>query len=92
MKSVALALGFWLLLGSCLSCGTAGAQTSECQYVAKANDRLACYDRANPPLSRGKTKPAERYQAPSPQGDQGDVLATENARLDSKINNICRGC
>ena len=92
MKSVALLFAIWPLLGICLSCGTAVAQTSECQYVTKGSDRLACYDKANPPLSRGKSKPAERYQAPSPQGDQIDVLATENARLDSKINNICRGC
>jgi hypothetical protein len=86
MKSIAL------LLGLCMSCGTAFAQTNECQYVTKSSDRLACYDRTNPPLSRSKNKPGERYQAPSPVGDQGDVLATENARLDSKINNICRGC
>lgn len=85
MKSIALLIGF------CVSCGTAVAQTSECQFIEKASDRLACYDRANPPLSRN-SKPRQTMQASSPTRDQGDLLDMENARLDSKMKNICRGC
>jgi hypothetical protein len=34
-----------------VGCQGAAAQTSECSSVPKASDRLACYDRATPPLS-----------------------------------------
>ena len=85
MKRVALLIAF---LGSS---GPAVAQSSECQSVAKASDRLACYDRAMPPPgSRGKA--ATVTPASSAKNAGGDPLAAENARLDAKIRNICRGC
>ncbi len=84
MKPVALLVAFSAF------CGPAIAQT-ECQSVPKASDRLACYDRAAPPISRSKS--AATSPASSPQRDQAvDPLAAENARLDAKIKNICRGC
>jgi hypothetical protein len=47
-----------------------------------------------PPTS--KAKPASASSTPSTpstqQGQSGDLLAAEIARLDAKINNICRGC
>lgn len=85
MKPVAL------LVALCGFCGPAIAQTTECQSVPKASDRLACYDRAAPPTS--KSKSAATAPASSPQRDQAvDPLAAENARLDARIKNICRGC
>jgi hypothetical protein len=84
MKSVAL------LIALSVVCGPAIAQT-ECQSVPKASDRLACYDKAAPPAS--KTKPAAATPATQSQAGQVvDMLAVENARLDAKIKNICRGC
>jgi hypothetical protein len=80
-----------LLIALCASGVPVIAQTSECQSVPKASDRLACHDKAMPPSSRGKR--ATGSQTPSPQTDPDkDPLASENARLDAKINNICRGC
>jgi hypothetical protein len=67
------------------------AQTGECQSIAKASDRLACYDKATPPLARGKPAAASPVSTAQP-GQFVDVLAAENARLDARINNICRGC
>jgi hypothetical protein len=88
MKSVAV------LIALCVFCGPAFAQTSECQSIPKASDRLACYDKAMPPMS--KAKPASASSAPSTpstqEGQSGDALTNENRRLDAKINNICRGC
>lgn len=85
MKSITL------LIALCMSCGPAIAQTSACQSIAKASDRLACYDKAAPPTSR--SKPAATSPTPSTQQGQAvDQLAAENARLDAKIKNICRGC
>ena len=82
MKSV-------VLLVACVLCGPAIAQTNECQSIAKASDRLACYDKAAPPSSR--SKPAASPPS-APAREAGGPLAAENARLDAKINNICRGC
>jgi hypothetical protein len=80
-----------LLVAFCALCEPAIAQTTECQSIPKASDRLACYDKAMPPMS--KAKAAAASSAPStPQGQPADQLAAENARLDAKINNICRGC
>jgi len=85
MKAVAL------LIALCTFCGPAIAQTSECQSIPKASDRLACYDKAASPAVRGK--PSASAPAPAaPSGQAGDLLAEENARLDAKIKNICRGC
>jgi hypothetical protein len=82
MKSVALLVAIFVL------CGPAIAQTNDCQSIAKASDRLACYDKAAPPISRSKPAAA----LPAQRGQAVDPLAAENARLDARINNICRGC
>ena len=80
-----------LFFALCVFGGPAMAQTTECQSIPKASDRLACYDRAMPPTS--KAKAAADSSAPAmPQGTPADLLAAENARLDAKIKNICRGC
>ena len=80
-----------LLVALCAFCEPAIAQTKECQSIPKASDRLDCYDKAAPPTNRAK--PAAASPTPSTQRDQAtDPLSAENARLDAKINNICRGC
>jgi hypothetical protein len=88
MKPVAL------LITLCALCGPAIAQTTECQSIPKASDRLACYDRLSPPKNMAKPVSASaKPSTPSTEQSQaGDMLANENARLDAKINNICRGC
>lgn len=100
MKPVAL------LIMLCALCPPAIAQTSECQSIPKASDRLACYDKTMPPKNRAKSPAASSPAASSPaasskaassapaaqQGQLGDMLANENAQLDKKIGNICRGC
>lgn len=83
MKAVAL------LVVLCTFCGPAIAQTSECQSITKSSDRLACYDKAAAPAAR--VKPSAPAPAAST-GQAGDLLAEENARLDAKMKNICRGC
>jgi hypothetical protein len=85
MKAVAL------LVVLCTFCGPAIAQTGKCQSITKSSDRLACYDKAASPAVR--VKPSAVAPAPAAQSSHaGDLLAEENARLDAKIKNICRGC
>ena len=78
------------------------AQTSQCQSIPKASDRLACYDRAAPPTAVSKPatsktptatdKPAASKTPTDEQGTVIDMLAVENSKLDAKIKSICRGC
>jgi hypothetical protein len=81
-----------VLVALCAICSPAMAQTSECQSIAKASDRLACYDKAMPPMARAKPAATAPASSAPAAGQFVDGLAAENARLDVKINNICRGC
>ena len=76
----------------CLFSGNATAQASECQSIAKADARLACYDRVSPPTARTKPTEAKTPAVQSPPGQFVDQLAAENSRLDEKLKTICRGC
>lgn len=72
------------------------AQTSQCQSIPKASDRLACYDRAAPPTAVSKPAtsktPTATDKPAASQGTVVDMLAVENSKLDAKIKTICRGC
>jgi hypothetical protein len=72
------------------------AQTSQCQSIPKASDRLACYDRAAPPTAVSKSAtsktPTAMDKPAASQGTVVDMLAVENSKLDAKIKTICRGC
>ncbi|QWG21373.1 type VI secretion protein [Bradyrhizobium sediminis] len=86
----------------CTFSGAAIAQGSPCQSIAKASDRLACYDKAAPPIALAKPAASKTPAAPAKlaisqtsteqQGHVVDLLAAENAKLDAKLKTICRGC
>ena len=75
-------------------CHGAIAQTSECSTVPKASNRLACYDKANPPTSAKPVTSKKKavLGTPPDQGAAVDTLAVENSKLDAKLKKICRGC
>jgi hypothetical protein len=85
MKIVAL-----LIAGLALS-QAAAAQTPECKSISAPGARLACYDKAAMPA-----KPAERPVASkTPNADPPkyvDVIGAEDARMNTQLKNICRGC
>jgi hypothetical protein len=90
-----------LLAALCTFSEAAVAQTTQCQSVPKASDRLACYDRAAPPVAAAKPatfktrfEPANpaASETPPEQGHVVDMLAAENSKLDAKLRTICRGC
>ena len=72
------------------------AQTTQCQFVPKASDRLACYDRATPPTAAPKTPAVTGKTAATgaavDQVQAVDMLAVENSKLDARLKTICRGC
>ena len=90
-----------LLVLVCTFSQVTSAQTTQCQSVPKASDRLACYDKASPPTAVGKPAASKTPAAPEKaaaakippdQGQVVDMLAAENSKLDAKLKTICRGC
>jgi hypothetical protein len=71
---------------------TAIAQTPECKSIPDPGQRLACYDRAAPlPASSAAAKP----QAPASKVDTAkyvDSISAEDAVMNARLKNICRGC
>lgn len=84
----ALVLAFLLAFA-----GTATAQDTECRTIESGTARLACYDKASPPMPKAKPAMSKESKNAAPKAVQGqDFLAVENARLDAALKNICRGC
>jgi hypothetical protein len=85
------------LVAICALSQTALAQTSECRAISDADTRLACYDRIARPASPSATvKPALRTApAPNANGEAStyvDSISAEDALMNAKLRNICRGC
>ena len=72
------------------------AQTSECKMIADAGARLTCYDKATPvsaatpaarPVAIGKSSGAKVDS-----GKYVDAISAEDALMNARLRNICRGC
>ena len=76
-------------------CGPAMAQAPDCKSISRAGPRLACYDKAVPPvLTPAAAKPAPSA-APFAKADGEkyvDVISAEDALMNARLKNICRGC
>jgi hypothetical protein len=82
----------------CMLPQLAVAQMAECKAITDADTRLACYDRiAKPTAATAKpaaAKPALRAAAP-PKADGTDYvdsISSEDALMNARLRNICRGC
>jgi hypothetical protein len=67
------------------------AQTPECKSISVPNDRLACYDRAAPRVKSTLRPAASSTPKPDPSG-YVDAISAEDARMNARLKNICRGC
>jgi hypothetical protein len=75
------------------------AQTGDCKRIADAKARLACYDKASP-LAASAAKPAAAKPiagapAKAAKIDSGkyvDAISAEDALMNARLKNICRGC
>jgi hypothetical protein len=83
---------FALLVAICALSQTAFAETPECKSIADSDARLACYDKAAPPRV-SSAKPATRAPAAKVDGAKFvDSISAEDALMNAKLKNICRGC
>jgi len=71
---------------------SAMAQTPECKSLPEAAARLACYDKAAPPAAPSA---AAKQRAPVSKVDAAkyvDTIGAEDAIMNARLKNICRGC
>jgi hypothetical protein len=77
---------------------TAAAQTPDCKSISDAGARLACYDKAAPPVAAEKSaaaRPATPARASVSKVDSGkyvDTISAEDALMNARMKNICKGC
>jgi hypothetical protein len=81
-----------ILLTSAMS-GGASAQTPECRTIAEPATRLACYDKATPPLAAATApKRAATSKSQADPEKSTDSQTAEDAMVTARMNGICRGC
>jgi hypothetical protein len=88
---------FAVLVAICALSQTAAAQTSDCKGIADSGARLACYDKAAPPSAAAKPPaalPAAKKDAAAKidTAKYIDTISAEDALMNAKLKNICRGC
>lgn len=80
----------------CALSQTALAQTGECKLIADATARLTCYDKASPVSRSGVTKPIAagpaNLSSKTGDGRYVDTISAEDALMNARLRNICRGC
>ncbi|HXQ04104.1 MAG TPA: hypothetical protein VN831_05045 [Bradyrhizobium sp.] len=88
---------FAVFVAICALSQPAIAQTSECKAITDADTRLACYDRIAS-TAKSAAKPAPRAVAAKPDAGKADAakyvdsISDEDALMNARLKNICRGC
>jgi hypothetical protein len=89
-----------VLVAMCALSQTAAAQTSDCKSIPDARTRLACYDRVAPPATSEKsaavvpagTAPTRVPVSKIDSGKYVDTIGAEDALMNARLKNICKGC
>jgi hypothetical protein len=91
---------FAVLVAICALSQTAAAQTPECKAIADSGARLACFDKAAPSATLSvAAKPSAALPAAKKDAAAKidtakyvDTISAEDALMNAKLKNICRGC
>jgi sugar/nucleoside kinase (ribokinase family) len=86
---------FAVLAAICTLSQAAIAQTPECKSISDAGARLACYDKAAQPGSTAASaKPPASARAPAAidRAKYVDTIGAEDALMNARLKNICKGC
>ena len=90
MRLLAMLAAIWALSQPAI------AQIGECKSIADSGQRLACYDRAARP--HGSSAAAKQPRADAPKAAKVDTakyvdtISAEDALMNARLKNICRGC
>ena len=71
------------------------AQGQQCKGIKDPSMRLACYDKAEPPVAATLVRRPGAQADPAPEVDAQkyvDPITAEDALLNARTNGICRGC
>lgn len=77
---------------------TAVAQTPDCKSIADPAARLACFDKAAPSAApagqsgAARTSTAVRPLPATTGKEYVDTIGAEDALMNARLKNICRGC
>lgn len=73
---------------------TAIAQTPNCKSIADTSARLACYDKAAPTAApAAAARPLASVAASKTDTSKYvDTIGAEDALMNARLRNICRGC
>ncbi|WJR75081.1 hypothetical protein [Bradyrhizobium sp. NP1] len=85
------------LLAISAPCQAAQTEKPDCKTITDPATRLACYDKANPPLATFPTPPPHStpYRGPGAGATTGTTEGSpdeDEARVNAQLRNICRGC
>jgi hypothetical protein len=69
---------------------TAIAQTPNCKSIADTSARLACYDKDAPAAAAKPLAPVPASKIDT--SKYVDTIGAEDARMNARLKNICRGC
>jgi hypothetical protein len=90
---------FAVLVAICALSQTAAARTPDCKAIADAGVRLACHDKAAPPVTpsaaaKPAALPVEKKDAATKidAAKYVDTIGAEDALMNAKLKNICRRC
>lgn len=92
---------FALLAAICALSQSAIAQTPNCKSLTDPAARLACYDKAVPSAASpeksvvakpASTAPARTQASKVDSGKYVDSIGAEDALMNARLKNICRGC
>ena len=89
---------FAVLIAMCALSQTAIAQTPECKSISDPAARLTCYDKAAPPPTSAEKSAAVRPAGPRVAASKVDPakyvdsISAEDALMNARLKNICRGC
>jgi hypothetical protein len=78
-------------------CQGAAAQTPECKSITDPATRLACYDKAYPPIATYPIPPPKPAARPAPAARPEPTVAPDagsddDALVTARMQGICRGC
>jgi hypothetical protein len=85
---------FAVFVAMCALSQAAAAQSPACKSITDSAARLACYDKAAPPpASPAAARPGP--STPAAKADSSkyvDTISAEDAMMNARLKNICRGC
>ena len=84
-----IAAALWVVF---VSSGQAQTPTPECRTIKSSSERLACYDKINPPVVTPVAAPAQHGATVAKGRAAADPVGDEEATMKTRLRDICLHC